>query len=227
MRPGVLPGRTGAVDEPERQGVVTVPRLWPGETVVVLGTGPSLCAADVDACRGQARVIAIKDAIDLAPWADVLYGCGADAGQWWARNGDRLAGFPGLRYTLDPKAAPWATVLRQGAQTGLSTDPGALCTGTNSGVQAIGLAFLLGAARILLLGCDGQAAPNGRDHFFGAHPYARAATPYAAFRRGFDAIAGPIAAHGVTVLNCTVGGALECFPRGTLQDELSRLERVA
>ena len=45
-------------------GAVPVPRLWPGSTIVCIGTGPSLVVEDVQACRGH-KVIAIKDAIDL------------------------------------------------------------------------------------------------------------------------------------------------------------------
>ena len=50
------------------QPVVRVPRLWPGETVAILGGGPSLTPADVDFCRDKARVIAIKEAHRLAPY---------------------------------------------------------------------------------------------------------------------------------------------------------------
>ncbi len=203
--------------------MTTVQQRWPNSTIAVLATGPSLCAADVDYCRGKATaVIAIKDAIDLAPWADVLYSCGSDTGQWWPRNGDRLASFPGLRYTLDPKAAKWATVLQLGAMTGLSTDPGALCTGKNSGFQAIGLAFLLGAIRILLLGFDQQPAADGREYFFGrSHPYARPAPPFAAFRPAFASIVEPLTAHGVSVINCSRVSALTVFPRQTLAEALA------
>ena len=52
---------------------IPMPRLSDGGTIVCLATGPSLTQADVDAVRGQAdAVIAISDAVDLAPWADVL-----------------------------------------------------------------------------------------------------------------------------------------------------------
>jgi hypothetical protein len=61
--------------EPKPFPVVPVPKLWPGSTVVCLGTGPSLTAEDVEAVRGRAKVIAINNAHALAPWADVLYAC--------------------------------------------------------------------------------------------------------------------------------------------------------
>lgn len=198
----------------------TVPRIWDGATAVCLATGPSLTPADVAACRGRAKVIAIKDAIDLAPWADVLYGCGADSGQWWPRNGDRLATFPGLRFTLDPLAAKWAQVLTIGPELGLSADPDTLCHGRNSGYQAINLAVLLGATRVLLLGYDLQPGPRGESHVHGDHPW-RAPLPFDAFLAAFSSIAAPLEAAGVTVINCTRRTALTVFPQMPIEEALA------
>src|SRR3954465_3969530 len=111
------------------QAYATVPRLFEGETIGCIGTGPSLTREDVDYCRGRARVIAIKHAFELAPWADAVYSCGSDAGKWWQRNGDAMADYPGLRYTLDPAASKWAQVLRNTGFTGLETSPDGLRTG--------------------------------------------------------------------------------------------------
>ena len=61
--------------------VWAVPPIWRGATVVCLGGGPSLTAADAAQCRGRARVIAINDAYRLVPWADLLYFCDY---RWWS-----------------------------------------------------------------------------------------------------------------------------------------------
>jgi hypothetical protein len=185
-----------------------VPRLWPGATMVLLGGGPSLTPADVDACRDRVRVIAINDAYRLAPWADVLYACDD---QWFRWHRD-VPGFAGLKYTIDPRAAsrPRVQLLRNTGSTGLETDPSGLRTGANSGYQAINLAVHLGAARILLLGYDMQRR-GGRDHWFGAHPN-QTSPPFQLFRRQFGALVDPLAARGVTVLNCTPDSALDVFP---------------
>lgn len=189
-----------------------VPRVWTGQTAVILATGPSLCVDDVEYCRGRAKVIAIKDAITLAPWADVLYGCGADSGRWWPTHGEALRGFIGLRYTLDPKAATWARVLQPGAMTGLSANPHVLNTGKNSGYQAINLAVLLGATTIVLLGYDLQPAADGRQHFHGDHPWTSSPLPYAEFLKTFPSLIDPLARLGVRVVNCSRQTALRCFP---------------
>lgn len=199
----------------------TVPRLWPGSTVVCLATGPSLVQSDVDACRGRARVIAIKHAYDLAPWADVVYGAGVDSTKWWQRAGERVAAtHQGLRFTLDPTAAAWASVLRWGGETGLSTDPERLALGRNSGYQAINLAVLLGATRVLLLGYDMKRAAGDRENFYDG-PTKGPAHRYADWRPFFESMVEPLARLGVTVINCTPDSALDVFPKMTLAEALA------
>jgi len=201
-------------------GPVPVPRLWPGETVVCLGSGPSLTQDDVNACRGRARVLAIKNTVTLAPWADVVYGSGSDAGgrTWWSREGPALP-FDGLRYTLDPQARHWASVLQMGPETGLSADPSRLALGRHSGYQAINLAVHLGAARIVLLGYDLQPT-GGQDHYFGAHPHG-IPVPFDLFHRHFPSIVEPLRAAGVEVVNASRVTALTLFPRMSITEALS------
>lgn len=203
-------------------GLVPVPRLWPGATVVCLGTGPSLTAEDVTYCEGRAKVIAIKDAVRLAPWADVLYGAGDDnhGSTWWTHHGPSLT-FAGLRYCLDPRASQWASVLARGPEMGLSDDPGALALGGHSGYQAINLAIHLGAERIVLLGYDMQAR-DGRQHFFGAHAHRAAdhTLPFDWFHYHWPSMVEPLQARGVQVLNASRESALTLFPRVSLTEAL-------
>lgn len=199
----------------------SVPRQWPGSTIVCLATGPSLNQADVDACRDRARVIAIKDAYNLAPWADVVYGAGVDQTKWWQRNGKRVvAAHQGLRFTLDPAAAEWASLLQWGAEQGLSTDPARLALGRNSGYQAINLAVLLGAAKIILLGYDMKRAAGEQENFF-VGPTKGPVHRYAEWQPFFRTLLDPLARLGVSVINCTPDSALECFPKMTLAEALA------
>ncbi len=207
----------------------TVPRLFPGETIVCLGTGPSLCQEDIDACRGRARVVAVKNAIDRCSWADVLYGAGGDGkgrpGPWWQQNGPRLTSFAGLRFTLDPAAAPWASVLGMSPTMGIETNPAMLAvghfTGNNSGAQAIGLATHLGAAKIVLLGYDAQPDSQGNDHWFGAHPWDGYRLQYGAWPDVFASIAAALTVLGVEIINASRVSALTCFPRATIAEALA------
>lgn len=196
-----------------------VPCIWSGATCAILASGPSLTREDVDLVRGRMPVIAVKDAIKLAPWADVFYGAGGDTRGWWKHNAALVAGFAGLKFTLDPKQAEYATVLENTGFSGLELHPTGLRTGKNSGFQALNLAVHLGATRILLLGYDMQPE-RGRDHFCGNHPHAHAPIPFADFREVFASIVAPLKAAGVEVLNCTRRTALGCFPTMTLEEAL-------
>jgi hypothetical protein len=172
-------------------------------------------------------VLAVKDAIRLAPWADALYGAGRDAGGWWPRNGPTLTNYSGWRFTLDPKAAPWATVLRETGFTGLERDPSGLRTGKNSMYQAINLAVHLGARRIVLLGCDLQPGPQGEQHWFGSHPWGTRSWSELGpmVRPLFETLVTPLAELGIDIVNASRQTALTCFRQATLDDAL--LEQAA
>ena len=200
--------------------MIPVPRLWPGATVALLGAGPSLTRADVDACHGVVPVIAINRAVDWAPWANVLYAC--DEKLWhWIQGAPNFAG---LKYGLHQAipAAKWGvSVLQNTGPLGLELDPTGLRTGYNSGYQAINLAVHLGAARVVLLGYDMGPAADGRTHFHAPHPDEhRVPSPYPQMRAAFASLVEPLAALGVSVVNCSRQTTLEVFPRATLEDAL-------
>jgi len=202
-----------------------VPRGWPGRTVVCLACGPSIHVDDVERVGrwrrdDRCRVIAVGNAVRLAPWADVLYAC--DPG-WW-RHAGAPQGFGGIRVALRPVELPNVWWLADRREDGLDEDPRYLSSGGNSGHQALNLAWHLGAARIALLGYDMQFAPDGRRHWFGDHP--RGLTnPHddtlARWRRAFPAIAADLAARGVAVINASRATALDCFPRSTIEDMIA------
>jgi hypothetical protein len=199
-----------------------VDRIWPESTIVCVGSGPSLTADDVASCRGRARVIAVKDAIQACPWADVLYACGLDASNWWGHYGDTLASFPGLRYTLDPAATKWAQLLRNTGEFGLEPDPSGVRHGQNSGYQAINLAVHLGARRIVLLGYDMGHSPHGQKYFFGNRRHViQVPSPFAKFIYAFETLVEPLARLGICVLNASRQTALTVFPRVPLEEAWS------
>lgn len=201
----------------------SVPRLWPNATIVCLASGPSLTQDDCDYVRGKARVIAINDAVRLAPWADVLYSSDA---RWWA---EYRGTFGGLKYGIEqgrgfgrPASVrhPDLKVLRLGGHSGLELAPDGLRSGKNSGAAAINLAMHLGASRIILLGYA-MSLVNGRRHFFdesSAPP--RQHSSYSMFCQMFERMVTPLESAGVEVINCTEPTALTCFRRAALRDVL-------
>lgn len=197
----------------------SVPKIWNGDTVACLGTGPSLTAEDVNACRGRVRVIAINDAYKLAPWADVLYACDGK----WIDHHKGVPSFLGPKYslTVNPKKWPAWTALKNDGVNGLCLMPTGLRTGRNSGYQAINLALHLGAKQILLLGYD-MGRHGGKGHFFGEHPRNWSPSPYSKFLEAFTTIVEPLKLAGVEVINCSRRTALTVFPKQPLESALPR-----
>jgi hypothetical protein len=203
-----------------------IARRFAGQTIVCVASGPTLTAADLDVVRGVAPVVAVNDAIRLAPWADVLY---SSDRRWW-RFYEGVHGFEGLRVGVGWKigdaspipCVPAVHVLTHTGAEGLELAPTGLRTGGHSGYAAINLAVHLGARRVVLLGYSGGPA-GPRSHFFGRHPSGLAessAANYANFRRAYLTLCEPLRAIGVDVVNATPGTAIAAFPCVPLREAL-------
>ena len=193
-----------------------VPREWVGETAVCIASGPSLTTADVQYVRDKARVIVVNNNYQLAPWADVLYACD---GRWWRWHREAQK-FAGLKVSLKVHGArpPDVRQLKKGQMRDLSLDPGVLNHGNNGGYQALNLAVLFGATRILLLGYD-MKRTGDKAHWHKDHPIP---TPdlFSGWRHNYATLVKPLAVSGVTVINCTRETALKCFPCQPLEQAL-------
>ena len=206
------------------------PRLWPGGTVAIFATGPSLTQADVDYCRGKVDgVVLVNDAHRLAPWGDVLY---SSDRQWWPHY-QGVPSFTGLRFGIGTSvgiANPFArfpeiTVLKNTGYDGLERKPSGLRTGGgNSGYAAVNLAVHLGATRILLLGYN-MNWTGGRAHFFGNHPSALSQTQghFPSWREKFRTMLEPLRQLGVEVINCTPQTSISAFPQRALREVLAEV----
>jgi hypothetical protein len=101
----------------------------------------------------------------------------------------------------------------------LSLDPEYLATGCNSGFQALNLAVLAGAKKIILLGYDAKEPSRGdKSHWFGEHPRPCTMAAYAMYRNSFKNGAEAIKAADVRVINCSPGSAITAFERMALAD---------
>lgn len=150
----------------------------------------------------------------LAPWADALYACDY---AWWATNLTDWAEFRGVKFTWCELAAREFGLCHVPSRKAPGLGRDRVHTGGNSGYQAVNLAYLLGAARIVLLGFDMQKS-GGRSHWHGDHRRLNNPTPDLLRRwvENFEALAGELQAEGVEVINCSRQTALRCFPRATL-----------
>ena len=214
----------------------SVPRIWPGETVAILASGPSMSRDVAETVKGRCRVIAVNnqaiDTVDsttkqlvpaFAPWADVLYA--ADA-KWWHCYQAQALQFAGLKVTLKPNPWPQVHQLAQSPQRVFDPRPTHLASGGNSGYQALHLAAHFGATRVLLCGYDLRDGLGKRRHWFGNHPpRLNGQAAYATWISGFQRLAPVLAKMGIEVLQCTPKSALKCFRQSTLEEALRAQSR--
>ncbi len=197
-----------------------------GQTVFVVGGGPSLRGFDFDRLRGRS-VIAVNSAGYDAPFADVLL---FNDNSWFEANRALVDGWAGLVVTPSghaKRAAPERlTRIAVGEHFGFSVGRSPVRAGNSSGQTAVALAIAMGAARVILLGFDMRAV-DGVTHYhldrplYTAEHMARAASDYASnFLPGWVGWAADARSAGCTVLNATPGSALSEFPMVEPEDVL-------
>lgn len=184
---------------------------WTGQTVAIIGGGPSLDPVQVAQCRGRCYVIAVNYAFTLAPWADWVHGFD----QWfWRKYGGELAGFPGLKTCGQSPSSRPGPVVHQVPMAPRDigrpfADPVLpIHQGYESGYQAIQLAAWCGARFILLLGFDGQ--PNGRWH--DQYPE-RSFSEYDNSLPLHRALKSLLDERGCTVINTSLESAIDAYEK--------------
>ncbi len=195
---------------------------WQGQTVIVAATGMSLTADVAETCRhAHCPIIAVNDAYRLLPFATILYACD---GAWWDKHngcpkfdGEKWSshGEPGANDKLEHAKRYGLTLVRGAHGDVFSTDPARIHYGNNSGFQAINLAMLFGASRIVLVGFN----MDHRGHFFGAHPRPLRNIDHSKSVMIFTNAWRHLPA-GVEVINATPDSKLRGFPRMSLEDAL-------
>lgn len=196
-----------------------------GRVVIVAASGPSLTPEVAAACAGF-PVIAVNDAYRLFPAALALYACDTT---WWEHH-KGAPDFAGERWSTQgtPEHNDKSGVRERfklhliGGRTGagFSADPEFVHYGSNSGFQAVNLALLWGARRIVLVGFNMQAVAK-KTHFFGDHPGAlNMPTNYPALVGEFKNAAKTVPA-GVEIINATPNSALKGYKKMELADALA------
>jgi len=110
--------------------------------------------------------------------------------------------------------------IRCAKQQGYSKEPDSVNAGGNSGFQAIHLAALFGAKKIVLIGFD-MMRTDGKFHWHGKHEGRLPnGTGFPGWIKSMGYLAKDLQAMGVEVINCTRRTALRCFPRMELEDAL-------
>jgi hypothetical protein len=219
-----------------------IERSWAGETVFCIASGPSLTKEQVEATKGR-RLIVVNDNYLIAPWADLLYFADLKWHKWhseglakswpWVsfkpeevkRN---LAEFKGQKVSIEngkgnTVEANDVFIIGNHGHDKLSEKPDGVSTGSNSGYQAINIAVLAGAKRIVLLGYD-MRYENKRTHAHNGHPQKMPESTYLGFASKFKSMKPQLEKLGVEVLNATPKSAIDAFPKVSLESILSNQE---
>jgi hypothetical protein len=194
------------------------PQRWAQKTVIVAASGPSL-PLTVPISADRHILLVVNSTYQRFLNAHVLY---AGDHLWWkGMHADVFARFKGEKWTQDSTSAERYKLNRiKGInKTGLGHQ--FIHLNGNSGFQAINLAFLFGARRMLLIGFDMKLGPNGEKHWHPDHPAPMVqGQTFGEWMHKGATLAKDLAAAGCEVINCTPGSAMSCFPMGTLEKEL-------
>lgn len=185
-------------------------------TAICIASGPSLTRDDVDFCKGKGKIYAVKEAHILAPWADVLY-CADDD---WIDNKKGVPDFAGEKWSVNDRAKSrwgWNHVFGT-SSIDWGDDISCIAYGGNSGFQAINLAVVQGASKVILLGYD--YGFTRRKHFYDgtAHDRVSRFSNYPDWLTRIDRAAKLIP---VPVINCSSASAIKCFPRMSIREALA------
>lgn len=199
----------------------TIKPRWSNRTVIVAAPGPSLNISVAETCRNSGfPSIAVCSAFLLFPFADILYACDA---AWWQAYQPYFKGEKWSNQTNTLAEQYNINIVRGHHGEGFSFNPEIIHFGSNSGFQAINLAILFGATRIILVGFNMQTMDGDR-HFHGDYPKPLANEGnYRNFVPEFNK-AAKLLPDRIKIINATPNSALDCFPKMDLDDAISHLQ---
>lgn len=178
-------------------------RIWQGQTIVCIASGPSLTEADCNQVRNSGLLtIAVNSSWKRARFASVIY---AADHSWWKNYRDEI----------DIDAERWTWSARAAENFGINHHhmlPGA----QNSGLRAIDFAIQRGASKVILLGYDCSIS-NGT-HWHGDHT--KSSNPDASRCKAWLRHFAQLDRRGCSIVNCSRFTALNCFPKNSLEAEL-------
>jgi hypothetical protein len=196
---------------------------WKGQDVAIIASGPSVKKSEVALLNGRMRVIAIKKNIEIAPFADIVYGCDAP---WW-RSVRGLPNFKGLKLAYDEAVCSEFGLRRVEIPDKYSNDlllgaVGKVGAAGNSGFQALNLAVQFGAKRILLVGFE--ASVRSGDHWYGRNSWNGANNPderiCERWRKAFDNASSVLDELSIDVINTAPFSQIKRFKKMSIEDAM-------
>jgi hypothetical protein len=226
----------------------SVPRIWEGGDVWILGGGPSVTeqfgipekvvnsvkagtsplstfSPYMEAIHDK-HVIGINVTYLIGNWIDMIFF--GDNGFYLA-NRVGLAKFPGLKVSCNAQSGKDGFVKCMERDTnhprGISVRPGHVSWNGNSGAAAISIATQAGAKRIMLLGFDMKLSDDSSQHFHDVYKRGKITNekqlmrlPFERHLRGFPEIEKDAKAMGIEILNVSPNSAIANFPKFTLKE---------
>lgn len=190
---------------------------------MIAASGPSQTKADLDHARGRALVMVINNTWTLAPWADALYACDV---RWWqsAETGygrQAMREFGGRKFVGKGEYPGCVSCRATGKWDRMRWCGKQIGTGGNSGFQAVNLAAVCGAAKIVLTGYDMSTCDGA--HWHGNHD--GMSDPEDLMLQGcarmLDGSADELRMCGVQVVNASRKSTLNAYPRMTIEAALA------
>lgn len=195
----------------------SAPPIWAGETVCILGCGPSRNLVDMErlehgVCSGKIKVVAINDSFKAAPFAHICYFCDQE---WYeTRESEMRKCWLGGNLVTMENQIPGVLRLRNTGPTGFDPDPSCLRHGSNSGYQAVHLSMHLGVKKIILCGYDMRCV--GDQLHAEPRPERQTVAGFSqtlqVMLEKWPTIVDPLAERGIEVINASPGSALRCWP---------------
>lgn len=177
----------------------TITPEWTGRTAFIVGGGPSLCSIDLTVLRDQ-KVIAINSSFRAVPFADFLIFSDA---RWYEEHRAQLVDWPGRIVCLSRSPNdPRLLKVKRKIPPGFDQPNDTLSVQFTTATGAIDLAVKLGAAKIVLLGIDGQNAADGKTHHHKPHLWPPVAGGFEKQRRDLASMVKPLRDRGV---DCVLG----------------------
>jgi hypothetical protein len=195
----------------------SLPRRYEGKTVFVIGGGPSLSRTNLSMIKDR-PVVGCNDAFRLGEWVDW---CVFADRRWWDWNHKDVTMWRNREQVvccvpqlLEDRNVrwPWLKILRRDeARFGLSVEQDTLCWNRGCGGTAINVAYLLGAARVVLLGFDMRMV-DGKHNWHDNHQKEERPQIYQNSMMPFlKPMSDAMKVTGLQIVNATPGSALNLF----------------
>ena len=198
--------------------------IWKGETVFIIGGGPSLIGFDYSPIHNR-KVIGVNNAYRLGDWVDI---CWFGDLKWlhWHQK-ELRSSYKGIiahcNTRSDLRRKKWMVPFHRGKPLGIDINQKSVAWNRCSGLSAINLAYHMGASTVFLLGFD-MKHDNKQKNWHKDHKEDQslklADRRYAHFLVAPQIIWKDAQRLGLNIINGNPDSAIEQFPKMTLTEFL-------